>query len=103
MEVNLLRDVKNNKKGFFRYIGQKRQIKESAPPLIHEKAELASTEKAGVLNEFFAPFFTGSWSSHTSCVSEPLGRGCGSKIPPTVRAEQVQDCLMGLIHISLWG
>ena len=28
MELNLVRDVKNNKKGFYRYIGQKRQAKE---------------------------------------------------------------------------
>ena len=29
MELNLVRDVKNNEKGFFRYIGQKRQANES--------------------------------------------------------------------------
>lgn len=28
MELNLVRDVKNNEKGFFRYVGQKRQAKE---------------------------------------------------------------------------
>ena len=31
-ELNLVKDVKNNKKGFFRYLGQKRQAKESVPP-----------------------------------------------------------------------
>ena len=36
MELNLVRDVKKNK-GFFRYIGQKRQAKDSVPPLINER------------------------------------------------------------------
>jgi len=37
------RDIENNKKGFYRYIGQKRQAKESIPPLVNEKGELAAT------------------------------------------------------------
>ena len=54
MELNLAKNVKNNKKTFFRYIGQKRQAKESVPPLINEKGELASDmKKAEVLNEIF--------------------------------------------------
>ena len=55
MELKLARDVINYEKGFFIYIGQKRQAKESVPPLINEKGELATTdmEKTGVLNEFF--------------------------------------------------
>ena len=32
MEGNLARDVKKNKKGFYRYTGQKRQITERVPP-----------------------------------------------------------------------
>jgi len=34
MELNLARDVKDNKTGFYRYIGRKRQAKESVPPLV---------------------------------------------------------------------
>lgn len=41
MERILERDIKNNKKGFCRYIWQKRQAKDSVPPLINEK-ELAT-------------------------------------------------------------
>jgi len=33
LELNLARDAKNNKKGFYRYVSQKRKIKESVPPL----------------------------------------------------------------------
>ena len=34
MELNLVRDVKDSKKGFYRYIGRRRQAKESVPPLM---------------------------------------------------------------------
>ena len=44
VELNLARDVKDNKKGFYRYISRRRQIKESVPPLINEDGELASSE-----------------------------------------------------------
>ena len=45
MELNLARDVKNNKKGFYRYIGRRRQAKESVPSLINETGELASSDR----------------------------------------------------------
>ncbi|MFV1168848.1 hypothetical protein QMK97_29500, partial [Klebsiella pneumoniae] len=55
VELNLARDVKNNMKAFYRYIGQKRQAEMGIPSLVNLKGELASTdeEKAEVLNEFF--------------------------------------------------
>ena len=61
-ELNLARDVKNNMKAFYRYIGQKRQAKTNIPPLVTVKRELSSTDtkKAEVLNELFASVFTGS-------------------------------------------
>ncbi|GAB0209193.1 hypothetical protein GRJ2_003385000 [Grus japonensis] len=31
LELNLARDAKNNKKGFYRYVSQKRKVKESVP------------------------------------------------------------------------
>ena len=43
VELNLVWDVKNNKKGFYRYAGR-RQAKESVPPLINEDRELASSD-----------------------------------------------------------
>lgn len=89
MELNLARNVKNNKKGFYSYIGQKRQATESKPPLANEKGELATTdmEKDEVLNEFFASVFIGIQDSFISHVPEahipgPLGRKWESKSPP---------------------
>lgn len=83
--------MKNNQKGFFRDTVQKRQAKESVFPLISEKEELASLvmEKTAVLNKFFTSVFMVSQASHVSCVPELLSRGRGSKIPPSVRADQV--------------
>ena len=43
MEMNLARDVKDNKKGFYRYIGRRRQAKESVLPLMKGNEELASS------------------------------------------------------------
>ena len=59
-ELNLARDVKNNK-GFYRYTGRRSQTKESVLPLINENGELASSdiEEAKVLNECFASVFAG--------------------------------------------
>jgi len=95
-ELNLARDVKNNMKTFYRYIGQKRQTKVTVPPLVNIKGELASTdeEKAEVLNEFFASVFTGSQDSNIShvpepCIPKPPAGDRGRKFLPTVRAEQV--------------
>ena len=67
MGLNSVRNVRNNKKGFYRYFGEKRHAKESICPLINEK-ELAraDTEKAEVLIEFFASVFTGRQDSHIS-------------------------------------
>ena len=69
MELNLARDVKNNKKVFFRYTEQERQAKESVPPLINQKGELTSSnmEEAEVLNEAFALVFIARQPSHISC------------------------------------
>lgn len=53
-------------------------------------------EKAEVLNDFFALVFTLSQVSHTSHACVHLNRGLESKIPPSVRVEQVQNHFMRL-------
>ena len=65
--------MNNNRKTFYRYIGQKRQAKASVSPLGNVKGELASMdkEKAEVLNEYFASVFTGGQDSNISQIPEP--------------------------------
>jgi len=104
LELNLARNVKNNKKGFYRYVSQKRKVKESVRPLMSKNGNLVSTdeEKAEVLNSPFASVFTGNISPCPSPVDglqDGVQRGKGL---PTVMEDQVQDYLMNLnIHKSM--
>lgn len=81
MELNLARDVKSNKKGFYRYIDRRRQAQESVFPLINEMRELASSdmEKAEVLSKCFASAFTGGQVSYVCQDPESQGESerCG--------------------------
>lgn len=85
-------DAKNNKKGFYRYIGQKRKDRGSAFHLINDKVT-TDREKAEVLNNF-ASVFIASQASNISCFPESVGEGWRSKVPPAVRKEKIQEHLM---------
>ena len=54
--LNLVRDMKGNKKGFYQYTNSKRKTRENASPLLNEAGEQVTkdTEKAQPLNAFFA-------------------------------------------------
>ena len=56
MELSLSRDVKGNKKSFYRYLSDKRKTRKNVGPLWKEKGDLVTQdmEKAEVLNDFFA-------------------------------------------------
>ncbi|KAK4826878.1 LOW QUALITY PROTEIN: hypothetical protein QYF61_011997 [Mycteria americana] len=89
LELNMARDTKNNKKGFYRYPEKEGQRKCIPPMNTTGKLVTTDEEKAEVLNNFFGPVFTGNLSSHTSRVDGPQGRDWGSKVTPTVREHQV--------------
>jgi len=91
MELNLARAVKDNKKGFYEYIGRRRQAKDGVPPPMKSNGELASSdiEKAEVLNECFASVFTSGQAFHVCQDPEPLSEAVGSGFCPTVTVKQV--------------
>ncbi|XP_050792312.1 myoD family inhibitor domain-containing protein isoform X1 [Gopherus flavomarginatus] len=92
LELQLTRDVKSNKKGFFKYISNKKKVKESVGPLLNEGGNLVTedVEKANLPNAFFASVFTSKVSSQTAALGSKAWRGGDS---PSVEKEVVQDYL----------
>ncbi|GAB0183773.1 mitochondrial enolase superfamily member 1 [Grus japonensis] len=101
IEISLARDVKDKKKSFYRYVSDKRRMRENGGPLWNETGELVTQdmEKAEVLNDFFASVFTGKCLSHTAQVTE--GRDWENAELPTP-ADQVREYLRNLkVHKSM--
>ncbi|GAB0210014.1 mitochondrial enolase superfamily member 1 [Grus japonensis] len=101
-EISLARDVKDNKKSFYRYVSDKRRTRENVGPLRNETGDLVTQdrEKAEVFNDFFASVFTGKSLSHTAQVTE--GRDWENAEPPTVGEDQVRKYLRNLkVHKSM--
>ena len=59
-ELNLAWGVKENKKGFFKYVNNRRNTKENVGLLLNDVGALVKkdTENAKLLNVFFASVFT---------------------------------------------
>ncbi|PKU45837.1 glycerol kinase [Limosa lapponica baueri] len=68
LELKLARDVKVNKKGFFKSIGGKRKTRENVGPLLNETGAMVTedAEKAELLNALFASVFTAQASPQES-------------------------------------
>ncbi|CAM4524209.1 unnamed protein product [Caretta caretta] len=101
LELQIARDVKSNKKGFFRYVGNKKKAKESVGPLLNEGGNLVTedVEKANVLNAFFASVFTNKVSSQTAALGIAKWGRDGQ---PSVEIEVVRDYLEKLdVHKSM--
>ncbi|RMB93973.1 hypothetical protein DUI87_29559 [Hirundo rustica rustica] len=74
LELSLAKDIKDKKKSFYEYISSKRKIKENVGPLLNPMGVLVTedTEKAELLNAFFASVFTAEDSSQESQISEVM-------------------------------
>ncbi|CAM4512741.1 unnamed protein product, partial [Caretta caretta] len=92
LELQLARDVKSNKKGFYRCFSDKKVIRESVGPLLNGRGKLVTedAEKANVLNAFFASVFTNKVSSQTTALGNTAW-GVGDQ--PSVEKEVVRDYL----------
>ncbi|CAM4636979.1 unnamed protein product [Lepidochelys kempii] len=92
LELQLARDVKSTKKGFFRYVSNKKKVKESVGPLLNEGGNLVTgdVEKANGLSAFFASVFTNEVSTQTTALSSTAWGG-GDQ--PSVKKEVVRDYL----------
>lgn len=83
MELKLAKDVKNNKKGFYRYVSSKQKHREDPDPLPNWAGTLLTShaDKAEILKIFFTSIFTsiagpqsiGSSIYNNACVNPPVG------------------------------
>lgn len=60
MKLNLARDIKSNKQGFSKYVGNKRKTRENVGLLLNGAEDLVTQdmEKAEILTAFFVSVFT---------------------------------------------
>ncbi|GAB0195017.1 mitochondrial enolase superfamily member 1 [Grus japonensis] len=105
LELNLARDVKDNKKGFFKYINSKRKTRENVGLLLNEVGALVmgDTEKAELLNAFSASVFTakaGPQESQTLEVGQKVWR---KEDLPLVEEDRVREHLSKLNIHKLMG
>jgi len=86
MELILSRDAKNND-GLYKYVSQKRKVKESAPSPMSKTGKLVTIDEQNseVLHNYFASVFIGNLSSHTSLMDRSQGKDKGTKFLPTER------------------
>lgn len=102
MESNQARDIKDNKKDFFKCKRHKKKTTENVSPLLLEEGNLMAQEKAAVLNSFFAPVCSARVSLQESWVPETKGKGWRKECIPLVKGNQTKQSLFKLdIHNSM--
>ncbi|KAK4823706.1 hypothetical protein QYF61_005772 [Mycteria americana] len=100
IELNLARDVKGNKKSFYRYVGDKRKTRENVGPLWKETGDLVTwdMEKA----ESSLPSAQATPQKAVGKVAEGKGRDWENEELPTVGEDKVRDHLSNLtVHKSI--
>lgn len=77
LELSLARDIKNNKKGFSKYMSSKRKIRGNVGLLLNpvDVLGMEDTENMKLLSTFFASVFTAESSPQESHTLEVRGEG----------------------------
>lgn len=77
LELDLARDAKKDKNGFYRYLSQKRKFQESVPLEVSDTDRLvtADKDKAEDTQQLFASVFTDKSSSHNPQTVRRWGLG----------------------------
>lgn len=90
LELNLVKELKDNKKGIFKYVDSKRKIRENMGPLLSETHALITgdSEKMEILNSFFASVFSAKTSPQELQTLQVRERVWGREGFPLVRAGQ---------------
>jgi len=104
LELKLARDVKNNKKGFFKYISSKRKTRDNVGPLLNEAGVLVTedAEKTELLNAFFASVFSSKAGPQESQALEVREEALREDDFALVEEDSVMDRLSDLdVHKSM--
>jgi len=98
LELNLARDVKDNKKDLFKYISSKQMTRENVGSLLSEVGALVmdDTEKAELLNAFFASVFTAKSGPQAPQSLEVREKAWTKEDPPLIKEDWVRDHLSKL-------
>jgi len=97
-ELNLARDIRNNKKGFFNYISSKRKTRDNVGLLLNEAGVLVTedAEKAELLNAFFASLYSAKAGPQESQAPEVKEEAYRKDDLPLVEEDCVRHCLSNL-------
>ncbi|KAJ7425369.1 rna-directed dna polymerase from mobile element jockey-like [Pitangus sulphuratus] len=88
LELNLSKDVKDNKKGVLEYINNKRKTKDNTSLLLNEGSLVTEdAEKAELLCTFFAFVFTGKTSPQGSLTDGTWVKECWKEDFPLVKED----------------